>query len=147
MITIDYSNAILKTKLDKGSTYVFDVIRKKWVLLTPEEHVRQCFLYYLIHTLQYPPSLIAVEKKIQLGKSPKRFDMVVYSPSLQPWMLVECKEPKVPLTQETLFQLLNYQRVIQSRYWVITNGHETYCADAHEVHAVTWMKHLPAYNG
>jgi hypothetical protein len=103
---------------------IFDPFRKKWVSLTPEEWVRQNFLQYLVQTLHYPPALIAIEKEIKVGEMRKRFDIVVYRNEM-PFMLVECKEMNVPLSKETLYQLLRYNTNMQAGYLIITNG--SYC--------------------
>lgn len=103
---------------------VFCIVRKSWFLLTPEEWVRQNFLLYLIYTLKYPASLIAVEKQLTLGELKKRFDILVYKNSL-PYMVVECKEMDVPLTEGVLLQALRYNTNLDAQYLVITNG--VYC--------------------
>jgi len=146
MIPLNLSDIQLNLRKTDGKTTVFDPIRKKWLVLTPEEHVRQYMLVYLINTLQYPSALIAVEKNIRVGNVNKRFDIVVYSREHKPWMLVECKEPGVPVSETTLQQLLNYQRTVQSHYWLLTNGHQTYCADARDVQNIKWLVSLPAYD-
>jgi hypothetical protein len=145
MIHIDFSTIQLKLRQAEGKTFVFDPIRKKWLLLTQEEHVRQYVIHYLVDTMLYPSSLLAVEKTIQVGNVTKRFDIVVYSRDHKPWMLVECKAPEVPVSEKTLQQLLNYQRTVQCNYWLLTNGHQTFCADACDVHHVRWLTALPAY--
>lgn len=146
MISIDFSDIQLKLLQIEGKMNVFDPVRKKWIILTPEEHVRQYILQHMISTMQYPSSLIAVEKTIQVGEMSKRFDIVVYSREHKPWMLVECKEPQVAISQKTLHQLLNYQRTMQSNYWLLTNGHQTFCANASDVTNINWMDSLPAYD-
>jgi hypothetical protein len=146
MISIDFSNIQLKLQQVDGKTNVFDPVRKKWIILTPEEHVRQYILQHLIDIMQYPASLIAVEKTIQVGEMSKRFDVVVYSREHKPWMLVECKEPQVAISEKTLHQLLNYQRTMQCNYWLLTNGHQNFCADACDITNIKWMNSLPAYD-
>ncbi len=146
MISIDFSDIQLKLLQLEGKMNVFDPVRKKWIILTPEEHVRQYILQHMISTMQYPSSLIAVEKTIQVGEMSKRFDIVVYSREHKPWMLVECKEPQVAISQKTLHQLLNYQRTMQSNYWLLTNGHQTFCANASDITNINWMDSLPAYD-
>jgi len=146
MIRIDFSEIQLKLKKEEDKTFVYDPIRKKWIVFTPEEHVRQLLLQHLIHEKKYPASLIAVERKIILAKRDKRFDIVVFDAAHQPWMLAECKAPGEIITQKVLFQLLNYQRTLQSRYWLITNGHQTFCADAGDVENIRWLHHLPSYD-
>ena len=145
MISVDFSTVTLKLKQDAGKTLVFDPVRKKWVILTPEEHVRQYILHYLIETLRYPISLVAVEKQILIGKRTKRFDIVIYDREHKPWMLVECKEPNVPITETTLQQLLSYHNTMQSRYWLLTNGPQLFCADAADIQRIVWLSSLPAY--
>ena len=144
MITIDISDNTLRTRKEDGKTSVYDLIRKKWVLLTKEEYVRQHFVQYLVRK-GYSPAKMAVERVIQVGERRKRFDIVVYGSDHQPWMLVECKEPDETISQDTLFQLLNYQRTLQSAYWVLTNGHQTLCVDARDINRLQWMEELPAY--
>ncbi|RYD57450.1 MAG: type I restriction enzyme HsdR N-terminal domain-containing protein [Sphingobacteriales bacterium] len=145
MIMLDFSNITLRLRKAEEKTQVFDPIRKKWIILTPEEHVRQYLLQYLVVTLNYPAGLISVEKKIMVGSMAKRFDVVVYNRDHQPWLLAECKAPEVPITEAALHQLLQYQRTIQCHYWLLTNGHQTYCADACKPNEVNWLEQLPAY--
>jgi hypothetical protein len=145
MIHIDFSNIQLKLRHADGKTSAFDPVRKKWLILTPEEHLRQYMIRYLTSTMQYPASLLAVEKTIKVGNVNKRFDIVVYSRDHMPWMLVECKAPEVPVSEKTLQQLLNYQRTVQCNYWLLTNGHQTFCADACDIHHIKWLTSLPAY--
>ena len=145
MLQLDFSNIALKMRTENEKARVYDIIRKKWIILTPEEHVRQLMLHYLIHEKKYPSSFIAVEKKILLSGRSKRFDAVIYGKDHKPWMLMECKRPDEMITQEVLFQLLNYQRVVQSQYWLLTNGHQIFCADATDIEDVQWLSALPAY--
>lgn len=146
MIRIDISAIQLRLRKEEGATQVYDPIRKKWLVLTPEEHVRQYLLQYFIDSLQYPTALIAVEKQITLGTLTKRFDIVVYNRDHQPWLLVECKAPEVMITDATLNQLLQYHNTLQSRYWSLFNGHQLFCADASDINNINWLKELPAYN-
>jgi len=124
MIVLHYPNYPFKIKALNGKDQIFDPFRKIWVVLTPEEWVRQNLLQYLVQTLQYPSSLIAVEKEIKLGDLSKRFDIVVYKNEL-PWMIIECKEAKVALNEKTMAQILQYQQVLTAQYLFISNGHET----------------------
>ena len=124
MIVLQYPSYPFKIKAINGKDQIFDPFRKTWVLLTPEEWVRQNLLQYLVQNLQYPSSLIAVEKEIKLGELSKRFDIVVYKNEL-PWMIIECKEGKVALNEKTMEQILQYQQVLGAKYLFISNGHET----------------------
>ena len=125
MIKIEYPAYQPKIKDQLGKEFIFDEIRKQWVMLTPEEWVRQNFLQYLIQVKQYPASLIAVEKEIQLGDLTKRFDIVVYDHNTLPWMIIECKEMTVALNEQVLNQALRYNITLNVPYIVISNG--THC--------------------
>jgi hypothetical protein len=147
MIQLDIDGIELKLRRVDDKTQVFDPIRKKWLVLTPEEHVRQYMLQYMMDKLQYPPALISVEKQIMVGTLSRRFDIVVYDRNHRPWMLVECKAPDVPISERTLHQLLQYHSTMQCPYWVLSNGPQTYCADACDVTSIKWLNALPAYKG
>lgn len=112
-----------RVKKEKGKEFIFDDLRKQWVTLTPEEWVRQNFINYLVKEKKYPPSLIAVEKEIQVGELKKRFDILIYKYD-KPWMVIECKEMEVALTEKVLQQVLNYNMHLQATFLLITNGTE-----------------------
>jgi hypothetical protein len=122
MIKIVYPAYQPKIKMDEGKDFIFDEWRKRWVVLSPEEWVRQNFLQYLIHVKKYPASLIAIEKEIKLGELKKRFDIVIYDAASKPWMIIECKEMNVDLTKQVLDQALRYNITMQVPYIIITNG-------------------------
>jgi hypothetical protein len=143
MISINYPEYPFKIQKEAGKDCIFDPLRKTWVVLTPEEWVRQNFIQYLIQVKQYPASLIAIEKTIQLGELKKRFDIVVYKNEL-PWILIECKEANVSLTEKTLEQILQYQQVIEASYLLMTNGHTTYGAKI-ETGKLHYLQSLPDY--
>ncbi|MBN9484889.1 MAG: type I restriction enzyme HsdR N-terminal domain-containing protein [Bacteroidetes bacterium] len=145
MIHLDFTGIELKLRASEGTAQVYDPVRRIWVNLTPEEHVRQHIIYLLL-ARHYPASLMAVEKKIIFGRLTKRFDIVVYNRNHVPWMLIECKAPEVAITENTLHQLLAYQKNLQCKYWVLTNGHQTFCANAHSVENMGWLDALPTYN-
>jgi hypothetical protein len=126
MIVINYPVPDFTIKEEKGKELILDLLRKKWVALTPEEWVRQNFIQFLIKTHQYPASLIAVEKEIQLGELKKRFDILVYDKQLKPWMMVECKASSVAMNEKVFEQLLRYNQAVPVSYMLITNGNYTY---------------------
>ena len=126
MIKIAYPAYVPKVKKELDKEFIFDEVRKQWILLTPEEWVRQNFLQYLIQVKKYPASLIAVEKEIFLNDLKKRFDIVVYDKNTRPWMLIECKEMNVVLDKSVLNQVLRYNINLQVPYLVITNGSYSY---------------------
>ncbi|MGG9970235.1 type I restriction enzyme HsdR N-terminal domain-containing protein [Ferruginibacter sp. SUN002] len=125
MIKIEYPSYQPKIKGESNKEFIFDEVRKQWLILTPEEWVRQNFLQYLMQVMQYPASLIAVEREIKLGELKKRFDIVVFDKDSKPWMIVECKEMNVALDTVVLNQVLRYNQVLQVPFLVITNGSNT----------------------
>ena len=126
MVVINYPEPDFRIKKESGKEFIFDALRKKWLLLTPEEWVRQNFVQYLIKTKNYPSSLIALEKEIRLGELKKRFDILVYDNNHQPWMMIECKAAEVKLDDEVLQQVLRYNISVPVQYIIITNGSFSY---------------------
>jgi hypothetical protein len=124
MIKLSFPRSQVKIRQQSGVNEVFDMVRKKWFLLTPEEWVRQNLIHFLL-SKKYPLSLIAIEKGIKIGELSRRCDVVVYSRNTQPFMIIECKEMKVELSEKTLKQILHYHSKLQAKYLIITNG--SYC--------------------
>jgi hypothetical protein len=144
MIPIAYPDPDFRVQIKDGNKMIFDELRRKWVVLTPEEWVRQNFLQYLVRIKLYPPSLIAIEKEIRLGELSKRFDALVYDRNHQPWMLIECKEMETSLEQRTLDQLLRYHMTVPVPYLVVTNG--AFCAGfAKEMGQLVEINELPEF--
>lgn len=143
MISINYPKYPFKIQKEAGKDCIFDPLRKAWIALTPEEWVRQNFIQYLIQVKQYPAPLIAIEKTIQLGELKKRFDIVVYKED-KPWMLIECKEANVTISEKTLEQILQYQQIIEATFLVMTNGHNTYGAQI-KTGKLHYLQSLPNY--
>lgn len=121
---IQYPKKDFKLKTENNIQSIWDDVRKKWVKLTPEEWVRQNFIQYLLVVKNYPASLMAIEKGIELNGLKKRCDIVIFK-DRKPWMIVECKEPNVPLSQDTFMQIIRYNMVLQVPYLVLTNGTQT----------------------
>ncbi len=117
-----YPTFNVRIKHENKKAYVFDEIRKKWIVLTPEEWVRQHLLNHLIKEKNVPASLISVEKEVNLNNTKKRYDAVVYNKTMQPLMLIECKAPEVPITEATLEQTMRYNLILGVNYLLITNG-------------------------
>lgn len=111
-------------KID-GKTYIYDIARKKYVVLTKEEGVRQQFIHYLVEVLNYPLNTIAVERMIFYNGLRKRFDIVVFDSEGKPLMLVECKAFNIKLDDNTMFQLATYNKTIAAKILVMTNGVDT----------------------
>lgn len=125
MIDVLFPEPQFRMKSKGEKTYIFDPIRKAWLLLTEEEWVRQNFVAYLVKERGYPQSLIALEKELLLNGLKKRFDVLVYNSGHQPWMMVECKAPEVALGEAVLQQALRYNMTIPVTYIIITNGNST----------------------
>lgn len=119
---IHYPDKKPSIKSVDGKELIFCTVRKRWMLLTPEEWVRQNFLLYLVHVEQYPVSLIGVEKQFDLHDVKKRFDIVVYDLNGAPFMIVECKEMNQPLNENVLGQILRYNLKLRAKVVVLTNG-------------------------
>lgn len=117
----------IKIKRDESQSYIWDPIRKKYLILQPEELVRQLFLQYLLQVKSYSKNLIRVEKQIKIEDINKRFDLVIYDHKAKPLMLVECKRPKEKITPRVFSQISNYNLVLKVDYLIVTNGHETHC--------------------
>ncbi len=142
MIKVNYPPFALKIKQANDKDLIFDEIRKKWLIITPEEWVRQNFIQYLIQEKKYPPSLIAVEKTIVLNGLKKRCDIIIYKAE-KPWMIVECKEQNVPLSEKTIQQILQYNSALPSTYLVITNGNSCYGWQIHP--QISMIAEIPFY--
>ncbi|MBC7868365.1 MAG: type I restriction enzyme HsdR N-terminal domain-containing protein [Gloeobacteraceae cyanobacterium ES-bin-316] len=125
MIKIKYPAKKPAIKKEDSKEWIFCTIRKRWMVLTPEEWVRQNLLLFFIEEMKYPASLMAVEKQLLLGEMKKRFDIVLYRNDA-PFMLVECKEMNVPISQKTLDQVLRYNINLQATFFIISNGADCY---------------------
>jgi hypothetical protein len=125
MIQIPFPPFPFKIKEAEGKELIFDEIRKQWVRLSPEEWVRQNILQYFLQIMNYPSSLIAIEKEIKLGELKKRFDILVYKHA-KPWLMVECKEMNAPINEAVLKQVLNYNISLEVPYILITNGNSSF---------------------
>lgn len=117
----------LRFHVEQGKREVWDRIRKKYVALTPEEWVRQLLIHYLIEEKGYPPTLLAVEKGINLNGTQKRCDIVAYNNSGAPQLIVECKAPEVLLTDAVMEQTARYNLVLRVPYLLVGNGNDFYC--------------------
>lgn len=114
---------------DKGKHKIYDIVRKKYVALTPEEWVRQHFVNYLVSKKRYPLEIIANEVQIKLHNTLKRCDTVVYNKYLEPIMIIEYKAPSLELTTNVFDQVLRYNMALRVRYLVVTNGIKQICCD------------------
>lgn len=130
----------LQIKSENGKNYVFDQIRKKYVVLTPEEWVRQQLIQQLIE-LGYPASLMSVERRLPQDK--KRYDLLVFNRLGAPLVLVECKAPKVEISDRTIQQLFSYLIKQSAPYCLLTNGHQQYFFGRNEEGVVKYQQIPP----
>jgi len=117
-------------KKEEGKVWIFDIIRKKYIILTPEEWVRQHFVHYLINDLKYPKSLFRIEGSLTYNKLQKRSDILIRDREGKPWLLVECKSPAIKLTQKAFNQIAVYNMTVGAKFIAVTNGMIHYCCEA-----------------
>jgi hypothetical protein len=138
-------NYTLETKVINSKEYLFDELRKKWVLMTPEEVVRQNCWKYLHLQKNYPKSLFVIEKQISVNGLAKRFDLLIYNNDGKPEMIIECKKPSLKIDDNVLNQILSYQSKLNARYLLISNGLESYCLHVNlRTNKVDYLKEIPA---
>ena len=130
----EYSFRIQKT--DKG-LQIFDPLRKKFLVLTPEEWVRQNFIQYMVHEKKYPASLIAVETGLKYNRLKKRSDIIVHDRKGNVWLIVECKAPQITISQKIFDQaaIYNVSGKTKAKYLAITNGLKHYCCEMLSINA------------
>ena len=141
----EYNFRIRKT--EKG-LQIFDSLRKKFFVLTPEEWVRQHFIQYLIEEKKYPASLIAVETGLKYNKLQKRSDITVHDRKGNVWMIIECKKPEVKISQETFNQIAvyNMSQKTKTKFLSVTNGLKHYCCELdYEQGNYSFIKDFPEY--
>ena len=133
-------------KESDGKTVIFDVIRKKFIVLTPEEWVRQHFIHYLINHLGYTKALIGVEQGMKYNTLSKRTDIIVYNRSGAPLVLVECKEPAHRLNQKVMEQAMMYNKTLKAPYIIVSNGIDHSCMHLHpEKHKIEFLDTIPHF--
>jgi hypothetical protein len=131
---------------DGQSSKVFDIVRRKYVALNPEEWVRQHLLQFLVLDKGVPKSLIGIEKKVVVNNLNKRTDLVVYSRNAKPMLVAECKAPSVRISQDTFDQAARYNLSLDVKYFVLTNGLETFCCTMnHEQKTYHFLEEIPAF--
>ncbi|WP_339786431.1 type I restriction enzyme HsdR N-terminal domain-containing protein [uncultured Imperialibacter sp.] len=129
-----------------GQTLIYDLLRRKYLVWTPEEAVRQQMVSYLIDELHYPKGLMSIEAGLHYNKRQKRTDLVVYDNNGKPHILVECKAPDVKLSRETIFQVSTYNKELDANILVITNGKEMICLQVErEKNNLKTLDDIPPY--
>ena len=136
-----------KVKKQNGTVMIFDIVRKKYVVLTPEEWVRQHFVHFLIAHKGYPSALLANEVMVKLNGTTKRCDTVLYRRDLSARMIVEYKAPHIEITQAVFDQITRYNMVLKVDYLIVSNGMQHYCCRIDYAHqSYTFLQDIPDYN-
>lgn len=146
MQKLNFPQYTFRFKNSENKIAAFDEIRKKFIILTPEEWVRLHTIQYLISELNYPKSLINVEKQLKLGKRIKRYDIVVYNSLGEIHIIVECKAPSIKITQDTFDQIARYNMSLDATYLMVTNGLDHYyCQLDYELEKYKFLESIPPY--
>ncbi len=146
MQKLNFPPYTFRFKNNQNKIAVFDEQRKKFVILTPEEWVRQNCVKYLKKEMNYPASLINVEKKIEIAGLTKRYDIVVFQSQGNIDIIVECKAPKIKISQQTFDQIARYNLSLKANYLMLTNGLEHYfCQMDYENGSYIFLQNLPEY--
>lgn len=125
---------------------IYDVVRKKYVMLTPEEWVRQNFIAYLSSEKKYPLSLMAVEKKLMVNKMPQRFDLLVFDRKGKPLLVAEFKAPSVRITQEAFSQVVRYNSQLRVPLVLVSNGLTHFiCQIEYASGTVVYLNQIPEF--
>lgn len=147
MQALNFPKYPFRIKISQNRQYIFDPIRKKFVLLQPEEWVRQHLLQYLVRHKGYPLELINVEKQLLVNRLKKRYDLVVFQSDGSIFLLVECKAPKVGIDQRTFDQIARYNLQLNARYLLVTNGlHHHCCALDRPNEKYTFLREIPDFS-
>jgi hypothetical protein len=146
MQQLNFPTCDFRFKNSENKTAVFDGIRKKFVILTPEEWVRQHVVNFLLKEKNYPQSLINVEKLLKVNGLSRRYDIVVFNPDGSIFILVECKAPEVKITQTTFDQIARYNLTMDARFLMVTNGLNHYfCQMDYQNERYDFLENLPNY--
>lgn len=146
MQQLNFPKYNFRFKSNENKTLIFDIVRKKFVVLTPEEWVRQHLLHFLISEKKYPILHINVEKQIKLHDTIKRYDIVVFNPNGSIEIIVECKAPKIKINQLVFDQIARYNFVLQANYLMVSNGLEHYyCNMDYKNENYIFLKDIPKY--
>ncbi|MGB1308890.1 MAG: type I restriction enzyme HsdR N-terminal domain-containing protein [Oceanihabitans sp.] len=146
MQNLHFPKFSFRFKNSENKTLIYDEIRKKFVVLQPEEWVRQHCVQFLIQVKGYPKSLINVEKELKVNNLRKRYDIVIYKPNGSIYLIVECKSAKIKIDQSTFDQIARYNLTLNAKYLMVTNGiNHYYCEMDFNAECYTFLKELPNY--
>jgi len=145
---LNFPEFSFRFKNSENKVSIFDCIRKKFIILQPEEWVRQHCVHYLIDVKKYPISLINVEKELTINTLKKRYDIVVFNPDGSIHIIVECKAPKITINQQTFDQIARYNTALNATYLMVTNGlNHYYCQMDFKNERYQFLKDIPEYRG
>ena len=146
MQNLNFPSYNFRFKNSENKVSIFDDIRKKFIILTPEEWVRQHIVQFLLQEKKYPKSYINVEKLIKVNDLNKRYDIVVFKPNGELFLLIECKSPDVKITQETFDQIARYNLKLNAQFLMLTNGLNHYfCQMDFEKETYIFLEELPFF--
>ena len=144
MQKLNFPTYKFRLKNSENKTRIFDVIRKKFMVLQPEEWVRQHCVHYLINNKGFSKALINVEKELKVNGLRKRCDIVVYNPDGSIYLVVECKAPNITINQDTFDQIARYNLALNATYLMVTNGiNHYYCKMDFEDQRYVFLKDVP----
>lgn len=147
MQSLNFPAYDFRFKNSENKVQIFDLIRKKFVILQPEEWVRQHVINYLIEEKKYPKSLINVEKQLKINNLTKRYDVVVFNSDGSIHILVECKAPEIKISQSVFDQIARYNMQLQANYLMVTNGLEHYyCKMNLQEEKYTFLRQIPDFS-
>ena len=146
MLSLNLPPYATKIAVRDGKNSIWDIIRRKYVALTPEEWVRQHFVQFLVEHKGYPVSLLANEVALVLNGTSRRCDTVLYDRTLSPRMIMEYKAPHIPITQKVFDQISRYNLVFRVDYLIVSNGLSHYCCRMdYENHSYQFLSDIPEY--
>ena len=144
MQTLNLPTYNFKLKNSQNKTLIFDKLRKKYVVLTPEEWVRQHFVHFLIDQKKYPETLIAIEKQLTINNLKKRTDILIFNSDGKPEVVIECKAPSIKISQKTFDQIARYNLQLKADFLIVTNGlTHFYCKMDFKNKTYMFLKNLP----
>ncbi|MEY2630262.1 MAG: hypothetical protein RLZZ469_1159 [Bacteroidota bacterium] len=147
MQNLNFPAYSFRFKNSENKVSIFDEIRKKFIILTPEEWVRQHTIQFLLQEKKYPKSYINAEKTITINGTTKRYDLVVFKPNGELFLLVECKAPEVTISQQTFDQIARYNLKLNADYLMVTNGVNHYFCEMNlEEEKYIFLKELPEFH-
>lgn len=145
-INLHEFKSYLKIKSEGNNKFIWDPIRKKYLIPQPEELVRQLLILYLTQKLDYPISRIQVEKSLKVLGKYKRYDIIVYDQDIEPYLLIECKSHKEPVNQSVIDQVARYNITLNAPYLLVTNGVQSYCCHVDkESKEIKFLDKIPGY--